>query len=52
MCGLVLEVASSLGLVCSVTDITLNELNTADSLFVSNSLTGIRPVQVLAGRSF
>lgn len=52
MRGLVLEVASSLRLACSVTDITLDELNTADSLFVTNSLTGIRPVRELAERPF
>ncbi|SDG28845.1 aminodeoxychorismate lyase [Phytopseudomonas seleniipraecipitans] len=45
-----LEQAQSLGIICQVRDIELDELLTADEVFVCNSLYGIWPVRELQGR--
>jgi 4-amino-4-deoxychorismate lyase len=49
---LVLEVAAGLKLTTQIRAITLDELQRADALFITNSLLGICPVAVLENRRF
>lgn len=52
MRDLVIDTAKQLGMAASVCDITLDQVREAESLFVTNSLTGIRPVRMLESRQF
>ncbi|MCW8907538.1 MAG: aminodeoxychorismate lyase [Sedimenticola sp.] len=52
MRGLVMDTAKGLGMKVSVSDITLEQVMGADALFVTNSLTGIRPVRMLETQAF
>ncbi|WP_428604536.1 aminodeoxychorismate lyase [Sedimenticola sp.] len=52
MQGLIIEVAEELDIPIVVSDISLHDLWTADSLFVSNSLIGIWPIRELSGQEF
>ena len=52
MQGLVLEVAKSLDIPVIITDLSLQDLWTADGLFITNSLIGIWPIRELSGQEF
>jgi len=52
MRGLVIDTAKRLGMAVTVCDITLEQVRGADALFVTNSLTGIRPVRMLETQAF
>jgi len=44
MRGLVLEAARELGIVAEVADLRLDDLGAADEVFLTNAITGVRPV--------
>ncbi len=48
----VLETASEVGIHCRIADVSLQELERADALFLTNALIGIWPVRQVDGQSF
>jgi len=48
----IIELASTLSIPLSITNLTIHDLNTADALFVTNSVIGIWPVNQLNEQKF
>jgi len=52
MRGLIIELAVALNIPVVIKDLSLEDLKTADALFVSNSLIGILPARELSGQRY
>jgi 4-amino-4-deoxychorismate lyase len=49
MRGLVLEAARELGIVAEVVDVRIDDLGAANEVFLTNAITGVRPVGEILG---
>lgn len=52
MRGLIIELATKLNIPLLIEDVSLDDVKSADALFISNSLIGILPVRAFSGQSY
>ncbi len=52
MRGLIIELASKLNIPMQIEGVSLDDVKSADALFISNSLIGILPVRVFSGQNY